>query len=376
MMMHNNNDLITSVPILKKPDPYKLIKTKIDKIYIYIGVSVFISGLITILVIFILIYTDYNKKILLNSDSNNLFDVSKNTYINRTKISGFYTITTNSKNEIYYEFKKNSSSINFLDTVQCNVLIVAGGGGVGWGGGGLSGGAGTGGGGGGGVGEGILTFYKDEIYNIIVGKGGSSGHNKLGTNGQDTTIIGKEINEIAFGGGSGGYYNVIGQAGGSSGGNYGFTGLLMDPVSKYTFIFSNMIPNLALRGRGLLTYYGYKGGYGLNNTNINSGSGGGGAGSNGGSIHKNGSGGNGGDGFLWKINNKYYGGGGGGGGCSNCIGGKGGYGSGGDGSNYNIGATNPVPYSGGGGGGGSTAGSGFGTNRAGGIVIIGNCSLI
>ena len=347
----------------------------INKVFIFIGIATFLSGFIVVLVIFILIYTDYHKNISINSNINNN-DVDNDTYYNGIKITGSHTITTNSKNITYYEFKANISSIRFIDTVRCNVLIVGGGGGVGWGGGGLSGGAGTGGGGGGGVGEGRLTFYKDEIYHSVVGKGGSSGHNELGTNGKESTIQGKNINEIAFGGGAGGYYNVISKSGGSSGGNYGFTGLLTDTISKYTFAFNNVFPNMALRGNGVLTYYGYQGGYGSNNTKLNSGSGGGGGGGRGESIHQDGSGGNGGDGFLWKINNKYYGGGGGGGGCSNGVGGKGGYGSGGDGSNRDIGATNPVPYSGGGGGGGSTAGRGFGTKGAGGIIIIGNCSIV
>ena len=355
----------------------------VNKVYVAIGVTTFFSGFIVIIVIFSLIYADYNKNASLNSinnnsnsnsNSNNVVNVTNS---NPVKITGYHdTITNNNNNITFYEFKANTSSISFTETVQCDVLIVGGGGGVAWGGGGLSGGTGTGGGGGGGVGEGRLTFYKNEIYHIVVGKGGLAGHNDLGTNGKESTIQGKKIDEIAFGGGAGGYYNVIGRSGGSSGGNYGFTGLLRDPVIDYTFIFNNMLPNAALRGRGVLTYHGNQGGYGLNNTNLNSGSGGGGAGGKGESIYKDGSGGNGGDGYLWKKNNKYYGGGGGGGGCSKCNGGKGGLGSGGDGSSHGIGATNPVPFSGGGGGGGATAGSGFGTKGAGGSVIIGNCSII
>ena len=351
----------------------------VNKVFVAIGVTTFCAGFIVIIVIFSLIYIDYHKNTTLNSTNNNNKSnntVGNSTYGNRAKITGYHDTITNNKNITFYEFKTNTSSISFTETVKCDVLIAGGGGGVAWGGGGLSGGAGTGGGGGGGVGEGRLTFYKDEIYHIVVGKGGSAGHNRLGTNGKDSTIQGKNIDEIAFGGGAGGYYNIIGQLGGSSGGNYGFTGLLRDPVIDYTFVFSNMIPNLALRGSGVLTYHGNQGGYGLNNTNLNSGSGGGGAGGKGESIHKDGSGGNGGDGYLWKKNNKYYGGGGGGGGCSNCNGGKGGLGSGGDGSNHGIGATNPVPFSGGGGGGGATSGSGFGTKGAGGSIIIGNCSII
>ena len=348
----------------------------VDKGYIYIGISVFMSGSITIIVICILIYVNFDKNLNTNSNNNLLILSNKNeTYINRIKISGFYTITKNVKNKTYYQFKENAH-IYFLETSQCDVLVVGGGGGVGWGGGGLGGGAGTGGGGGGGVGEGKLIFYSNESYAITVGKGGQSGHNELGTNGKDTTIFGKDIKEIAYGGGAGGYYNVIGEKGGSTGGNYGLTGFIIDPLTGHIFTFLNINTKYPLLGSGQLTYYGNKGGYGLNNTNMNSGSGGGGAGSPGGSPNKDGSGGNGGDGYLWKGNNQYYGGGGGGGGYSNCIGGKGGYGSGGDGNNKNIGGTNPIPYSGGGGGGGSTIGPGYGTNGASGTVIIGNCTKI
>ena len=348
----------------------------IDKMYIYIGFSICASGSITIIVICILIYINSNINVNINSNNDLLVLNNKNeTYVNRIKIQGFYTIEKNDKNETYYQFKENGK-IYFLETSQCDVLVVGGGGGVGWGGGGLGGGAGTGGGGGGGVGEGKLIFYSNESYAITVGKGGYSGHNELGTNGKDTTIIGKSIHEIAYGGGAGGYYNAIGQIGGSSGGNYGLNGFVIDPLTGHIFTFYNIFTKYALKGDGQLTYHGNNGGYGLDNTNMNSGSGGGGAGSQGGSPNKNGNGGNGGDGYLWTGNNKYYGGGGGGGGCSNCIGGKGGYGSGGDGNNKNIGGKNPVPYSGGGGGGGSTIGSGYGTSGAIGTVIIGNCKRV
>ena len=337
-----------------------------DKVFIYLGVSLFVAGTITIVVIISLIYINYTKDISErsnnnnNNNNNNLLASGNNnineTIINRVKISGFYTISNNNKNETYYQFKKNGN-IYFADYTECDVLVVGGGGGTAWGGGGLGGGAGTGGGGGGAVGEGKLLFYGNESYTIKVGKGGYAGHNTQGTNGEHTTIIGKGINEIAYGGGAGGYYIVKGQIGGSSGGNYGFTGYLTDSYTGYTFNFANILPNYALRGNGLLTYHGNKGGYGLNNTNFNPGSGGGGAGGPGGST-KNGLGGKGGEGYLWKVNNMSYGGGG----------------KGGSGGSGGSGATNPIPYSGGGGDGGSTVGSGYGTGGASGTVIIGNCS--
>jgi len=368
----------------------------VDKVYVGIGVTTFFAGFIAIIVIFSLIYADYYKNPSVESTTNSVkkITVENSTYKdNYVEITGYHAITTDSKNVTFYVFNANVSSIRFTETVQCDVLLVSGGGGGAAGGGGLSGNSGTGGGGGGGVGEGILTFYKEEIYHISVGKGGVSGHHSLGTNGQDSTIRGKNINEIAYGGGFGGYYIFKGNTGGSSGGNYGFSGLLKDPATNYIFDFNNIKPNMALRGNGVLTYYGNQGGYGLNNTNLNSGSGGGGAGGNGEGIHKDGSGGNGGDGFLWKKNNKYYGAGGGGGGCRGCRGGKGGKGGGGDGSSFDQtqpgttkggaeakppseqsgsdqGATHPEPYTGGGGGGGASAGSGFSTGGAGGIVII------
>jgi hypothetical protein len=361
----------------------------IDKVYMYIGCAVFLSGSVVIIVICVLIFANEQKNIsniknnnpFASGNTNNNNNNINETIVNRVKISGFYTISNNNKNETYYQFKKNGN-IYFQDNMLCDVLVVGGGGGTAWGGGGLGGGAGTGGGGGGAVGVGKLLFYGNESYSITVGKGGLSGHNTLGTNGEHSTIVGKRISEIAYGGGAGGYYIVKGEIGGSSGGNYGFTGLLKDSYSGYIFDFSNIRPNNALRGQGILTYYGNNGGYGLNNTNKNSGSGGGGAGGPGGSPKKNGSGGKGGEGYLWKVNNQSYG-----------SGGNGGY-SGGSNSGS---AANPIPYSGqgsigtqllthqvaklpdefgSGGGGGSTIGGGSGTGGASGTVIIGNCSKI
>jgi len=349
-----NDDDDESLVIIPNP-------SGIDKGYIYIGCAVFLSGSITIMVVCMLIFVNEQKNI--SNINNNILATGNNnnnnneTVINRVKISGFYTIYNNNKNETYYQFKKNGN-IHFLDNVQCDVLIVGGGGGTAWGGGGLGGGAGTGGGGGGAVGVGKLLFYGNESYAITVGKGGLSGHNTLGTNGEHTTIVGKRISEIAYGGGAGGYYIIKGAIGGSSGGNYGFTGFLKDSYTDYIFDFSNIRPQYALRGQGVLTYYGNIGGYGLNNTNMNSGSGGGGAGGPGGSV-KNGQGGKGGEGYLWKVNNQYYG-----------SGGNGGYSGG---SNTGS-AAYPIPYSGGGGAGGSTIGGGSGTGGASGTVIIGNCS--
>lgn len=353
-------------------------KQCIDIVYIRIGFSVIISGIITILVTFTIIYIDYysnktNNSILLNYNNSILLHYNNITYINNTKIFGFYKVSSSYS---LYQFKGNGN-IQFSKTVQCDVLIVGGGGGVGWGGGGLSGGSGTGGGGGGGVGEGKLIFHQNELYTITIGKGGNVGHNNFGENGEDTTIIGKDINEIAYGGGAGGYYTINSHSGGSSGGKYGFTGSIIDHISGYIFIFPGIFSNIALRGNGILTYYGNQGGNGIDNSEINSGSGGGGAGSIGGTANKYGCSGNGGEGHLWQINNQYYGGGGGGGSCSSCIkcGGLGGRGGGGNGTSNGKSASNTIPYSGGGGGGGTTIGSGYGTSGASGTVLIGKCLL-
>jgi len=117
----------------------------IDKVYIYIGCAVFLSCSITIIVICVLIFANeqqYISNINNNSpfasgNTNNNNNINE-TVINRVKISGFYTISYNNKNETYYQFKKNGN-IYFQDNMICDVLMVGGGGGTAWGGGGFGG---------------------------------------------------------------------------------------------------------------------------------------------------------------------------------------------------------------------------------------------
>ena len=54
----------------------------VDKGYIYIGISVFMSGSITIIVICILIYLDYNKNLHTNT-KNDLLILSNKNYFNK-----------------------------------------------------------------------------------------------------------------------------------------------------------------------------------------------------------------------------------------------------------------------------------------------------
>jgi hypothetical protein len=295
-----------------------------------------------------------------------------NTVYNHSKVSGFYTINHKNPNYSLITFKGNGF-IQFQQTMQCSVLIVGGGGGASWGGGGFSGGSGTGGGGGGGVGEGILTFLADEQYVITVGMGGGFGRNSIGYNGGNSMIVGKNIHEIAFGGGYGGYYIYDNNNGGSSGGNYGYNGSIL--IRHYLYILANGRSSKATRGEGTLTYYGNPGGMYISNTNnVHLGGGGGGGAGNIGISTDNYSGGAGGIGYFWTITQEYYGGGGGGGGGNNSghgdHGGPGGFGGGGNGGGSGTNASPALPNSGGGGGGAMSSDSLFSTSGGSGIVII------
>jgi hypothetical protein len=238
------------------------------------------------------------------------------------------------------------SKITFTSTVRGEVLIVGGGGGASYGGGWITGGSGTGGGGGGCVGEGILTFTAETIYEIIIGNGGKANSNKVSEKGRDSMIVGSDIHERAGGGGFGGYYfdNSAG------GGSYGFNGDYILGGEIYTF--NNTYLGKSVQGSGRLTYHSYYGG-GTMNSNINNpGSGGGGGGSSGKLpiLHEGGSGG---DCYLWKINNECYGKGGNGG--SMIL------------QNEVI---TPLPNTGGGGNGASTGGGTSSSSGSSGIVII------
>lgn len=330
---------------------------KLEKELIYIGCATVVCGCIAIVVILSLIFTNtsIHTSILPTTSSSNPILLPNTTTINNhaVTISGVYTLEKSNTNYFLIKFK-GYGHIQFAETVTSQILLV---------------------GGGGGVGEGKLTFFAGEMYTIHVGIGGIVRHNNIGNSGGDTSIQGKGVLEYAHGGGAGGYYFRGSHYGGSSGGNYGFTGYVTIPNIQQALYFNNTLPDKATRGNGTLTYHGYPGGKGPQPDNsasqFNSGSGGGGAGGPGYVSQKN-EGGQGGPGYQWSITQEYYGaGGGGGGGCTSCMGGIGGIGGGGSGGSGNdVGGTVPSPNSGGGGGGGVTTGFGFGTSGASGIVVI------
>ena len=253
-------------------------------------------------------------------------------------------------NYVGYSFTNTSGNGNIqfpVDTVA-NVLVVAGGGG---------GGCGinsqtdfAAGGGGGGVGIGTITFKAGVIYNITVGSGGAGGRFLGGSsfsnsfNGGNSSIVGVNVSEIAYGGGYGACVGQIGGSGGSGGGAHsGGTGYATS--------------GSATKGTGnRLTYFGSAGTVSVASTTYGGG-GGGGAGGVGGALVQYG-GARGGNGIAWGINGTVYGGGGGGsaagtGYLSLGYGGTGGGGNGGGWLSSSIAtlATSGTPNTGGGGGG-------------------------
>ena len=307
--------------------------------------------LVIVIVVGIVLSVMFMPNVLMNpSDTNTT--IAYNTSANHTvKLYGPpYTIVVSES----IEFSGNGY-VQFINTSICHVLLVGGGGGVGWGGGGLSGGSGTGGGGGGGVGVGNLTFVGGALYRIVVGQGGKACHNCIGTNGGNSQIMGTGVDEVAYGGGYGGYYIYGGHTGGSSGGSYGFGGSLRDSVSGYTFLFNNTLPGLSTRGKGTLTYHGFSGGGGR--TGVHPGSGGGGGGGLG-KMGQNGEGGEGGKGYYWPISQQYYGAGGQGGSIQK-----------------NTTKTDVKIGVGNGGNGGNTNGLPMGSSGSNGIVILTSCMV-
>ncbi len=252
------------------------------------------------------------------------------------------------KEFLYIKFINGNCTL--ISPVDCviDVFIVGGGGG-----GGINcGNEGGGGGGGGAVGIGIINLSMGKSYEIKVGEGGigASIDCTYGNNGDFSSIIGDDINEIANGGGGGG--SEVGREGGSGGGssgynnnnNYGGTAILGITNSK------NMNTNIK--------YYGNNGGFAHSSAG---GSGGGGAGGPGFSTFGSGNyrGTAGGVGIIRKIDgiNYGFGAGGGGAGWSGYAGGKGGNGGGGIGAHgANLGnspAGNGITNTGSGGGGGN-----------------------
>jgi len=295
------------------------------------------------------------------SNNNFTFYVNSLQYSN-ISITGSGNTMNHISENIIFKFINNGSITPNID-LTCDILIVGGGGGGG--GSNNSYEYGGGGGGGGGVGIGTINLKKDITYNIIIGSGGiidiSSG---TPLNGYNTTIIGGDINEKAYGGGSGTENN--GDNGGSGGG-----------AGCYD-MYSRCVGGIAIKGISAslnnstnIIYYGNIGGKSSNRKNGGGGGGAGVAGSN----STNTKGGNGGNGILSNITgeDKYYGGGGGGGymiSDTNSIGGIGGLGGGGG---YN-GSLDGEANTGGGGAGGIKADKLFTTKFSGnggsGIVVI------
>jgi hypothetical protein len=241
----------------------------------------------------------------------------------------------------------SSGTVIFNRNTICKVLLVGGGG---------AGGTASGneGGGGGGVGIGIIKFIANTTYTITVGNGRVSS----GTNSNNnSSIVGTNINEVAYSGGDG--KNIDGSDGGSGGGGGGYIGAHWG--GKPTMRLSSSVNDNAS-----IIYYGNAGGY---CQWVGGGSGGGGAqnmGTN--SAASNGTAG--GDGIQWTENNNYYGGGGGGGGGYNNAGGSGGIGGGGTGGTSPGGVGSNGSANTGGGGGGGASSSSLGGSGGSGIVII------
>lgn len=241
-----------------------------------------------------------------------------------------------------------SGTVIFNKKVICDILIVAGGGG----GGSAGANEGGGGGGGGGVGIGKILFKPNITYTITIGAGG-----EVNAVGGNTSIIGTDINEIAYGGGNGSATD--GGNGGSGGGGGGYIGAHYG--GKATMGLST-----SLNTDASILYYGNQGGW---SAWTGGGAGGGGAGNNGTDSRGN-VGTVGGIGILWTINNTYYGGGGGAGGGYGNVGGAGGLGGGANGGNsYGGVGGNATANTGGGGGGGASQWSAGGKGGSGILII-------
>ena len=281
-----------------------------------------------------------------------------------------------------------SGNITFNRTFTARVILVGGGGSGAqegleniyfsyWEGGG--------GGGGGGVGIGNITFTSNVSYSFTIGSGGNRIEYVIldrsrfgwstydfprpfrnGNNGGNTSIIGGDINEVAYGGGGGGVYE--GLNGGSGGGACAIS---------QNRIGGSPTEGLSTKSNNsYVTYYGNMGGF---STGVFVGAGGGGGGGAGemGFMNDYSFGGKGGDGKYVNLQNKNYCfGSGGGGSCAVKTdvyvrnGGQGGEGGGGEGvsikynrtwGNFELNYTknnnivtggDAIDYTGGGGGGG------------------------
>lgn len=208
-------------------------------------------------------------------------------------------------------------------------------------GGGSSGADSSGGGGAGGYISSFIEATASFSLTAIVGNGGQSAR----TNGNNSSLIGAGINEVAIGGGGGGTNANAGLTGGSGGGS----GRLNRTQAAGTV------------GQGNSGSYAEPGLAG------NGGGGGGGAAADGLDVPTlSDAGADGGPGKQW-YNGNYYAGGGGGAGYQSAAGGAGGIGGGGDGGNTFNSPTGSAgaPNTGGGGGAAFTFSEG-----GSGIVII------
>ena len=254
----------------------------------------------------------------------------------------------------YLIFNTSGTVIFNADTI-CKVLLVGGGGS----GGNAAGNVGGGGGGGGGVGIGTIKFVSNTTYTITVGIGGIS------ANGSNSSIVGTNINEVAYGGGRGN--NITGFDGGSGGGAAGNSSGFGLYGGKPTMGLSTSLNDFAS-----LIYYGNAGGFSRVAGAATGAAGGGGAQNMGNNSDSGNAGKNGGAGIQWTDNNSFYGGGGGGGSGSSATvaGGTGGTGGGGNRGNTPNGVGAAGTANTGGGGGGGAWNIAAGGNGGSGIIII------
>jgi hypothetical protein len=258
-----------------------------------------------------------------------------------------YSFTINASDSV--NTVSRSFSIDSLDTVPTEYLVVAGGGG--------SGSQRRGGGGAGGMLTGTLLFTKTLSLSVTVGAGGASNTTQTKVNGENSVLD----SLIAIGGGggagdSGGSTNANGNDGGSGGGGLG-------DAAPY-----------GLGGQGV-PGQGNNGGSGQGSTAPYYGAGGGGgAGAAGGNGNSNGVAGNGGDGLQSSITGTatYYAGGGGGGyyNLTSGIRSSGGLGGGGRGGANGVAGENGAANTGGGGGGGYNGGTGTTAGGSGGSGVV------
>ncbi|EKX36202.1 hypothetical protein GUITHDRAFT_146006 [Guillardia theta CCMP2712] len=206
----------------------------------------------------------------------------------------FTTETSNADNVTYclrrYTSTSTSYQVTFDVDARMDVLIVGGGGAGGyfnspvyismWS---IYWTYGVGGGGAGGMGIGWLLLKSNVVYQITIGDGGKSQAFSSGTgtgldsglSGGDTTIIGGDIDEIAYGGGGGGGLDsraswtdtqisqtVKGKDGGSSGGSANSKKYNNVPVVSYVSPAATATKGSSrLTTRlGAMTYYGNNGG--------------------------------------------------------------------------------------------------------------------